>query len=555
MASLASLLINVGVRLDGSLKVEQKVRRLKATTKDMADAANSYTRRFALGFRKMGANVGNKVNGLVEKFGGLHKVGAAAFAGLATAAAAAAVGIFKFVDGQTAALDNTNKMAAALGIGVEEMQRLDFVAGQSGVSASGLQKAIKKLNDRVLEFSKGSATRATETFKELGVTFEDLKGKTATEQLGVVADALNKVEDKARRSALAATLLGKNAGPELQSLLASGSEGIRDLASQAQVMTKEQADAASTFQDRMGELRNEIGAVVTQLAVDLIPMVQGVIVWLREWISENRHLIKQGLAAVLSEIAYWAGVVRSEFRAIANVMGPVNTAFDSFGVKINVAATALDVIRGALRRVMSPMRTFGDDLQGIVKWAERIGLIAPEVAGQLALIIGAVSGKNKEEIFELIDSIRAKGASMRPKVENRLTQGTSFGSFNNAPGTDIKWNNLNDKPKGGGGGKPPKGATPPKDEVPPGITLEQVRRELYGGNFAVVEERLRQIAAATPGASDIKPTVAMTVTINNLDNDFHIESVDPMGAAVESKNQIKRLLAETALSTSNNVVR
>ena len=139
MATLGSLLINVGVRLDGALKVEQKIKRMKRDTRKMGDAAERGTGRFRRAFVRMrvtvervATRVGNKIGSLVKRAGGLPGVAAAGTAALLASVA----GVVRFASKQAAAIDATVKLSTALGLSVEELQRLQFAAGQSGLGAA-----------------------------------------------------------------------------------------------------------------------------------------------------------------------------------------------------------------------------------------------------------------------------------------------------------------------------------------------------------------------------------------------------------------------------------
>ena len=53
MATLASLLIAVGVRLDGALKVEGKIRRMRRDARKLGEAGEQGTSRFRRGMRRL----------------------------------------------------------------------------------------------------------------------------------------------------------------------------------------------------------------------------------------------------------------------------------------------------------------------------------------------------------------------------------------------------------------------------------------------------------------------------------------------------------------------
>src|SRR5690606_28809594 len=91
--------------------------------------------------------------------------------------------------------------------------------------------------------------------------------------------------------------------------------------------------------------------------------------------------------------------------------------------------------------------------------------------------------------------------------------------------------------RGGGGGRArARSATrqAPKAVAPQtsGVTVAEALAALQGGRPEVLQERLQNIAAGTPRAEDIRPTVAMTVSITNNDVDVtqHITAPDAVDA-------------------------
>ncbi|HZO13599.1 MAG TPA: hypothetical protein VFB62_10075, partial [Polyangiaceae bacterium] len=167
---------------------------------------------------------------------------------VAAAITVAAKATFDFVNSNTAALDAIGEFSATVGIGVEELQRLQFAAQQSGVGQEKLGQALKFLNKNMLDLRSGGAEQMRQGLDMLGLGLSDLEGKSRTQQIGLISDRLKGIADAADRSAIAARIFGEEAGPALASLLNEGSEGIEKLAASAEgIFTQEQIDAASNF--------------------------------------------------------------------------------------------------------------------------------------------------------------------------------------------------------------------------------------------------------------------------------------------------------------------
>lgn len=100
------------------------------------------------------------------------------------------------------------------------LQRAFDNAGSSGDSVGPV---LNKLQRAIVDAGEEGGKFA-DLFRELGISMEDFKGKTPTEQLQMVAQALAKIEDPSKRSQLAMELLGKSGGELLPVLRAMGVE-------------------------------------------------------------------------------------------------------------------------------------------------------------------------------------------------------------------------------------------------------------------------------------------------------------------------------------------
>ncbi len=103
-----------------------------------------------------------------------------------------------------------SELAESMGVGVVAFQAWSLALGEAGVGSTELQKALQTLSKNVNEARDGSK-EAISRFKELGVNILDVRGKVkpTEEILRLVADALLKMDDPTKRTALALELLGK----------------------------------------------------------------------------------------------------------------------------------------------------------------------------------------------------------------------------------------------------------------------------------------------------------------------------------------------------------
>jgi len=560
MANIATLLVNVGVKLDGALKVEQKIKRLRRTTKALGRDGAVATTRFGRAFQRMSrvvrtaaARARAAVGRLWDRIGGAK--------GLALAGGVAAAGIYKLVDSQTAAMDRTNKLSRALGIGVEELQRLQFAASQSGVGAEQLSLGMRTLNKNLLDISQGAGAEAKRGFDELGLSLADLDGLSRTQQLGLIGDRLNKIGDDAKRAALAGQIFGTRAGPQLATLLAEGSAGIARLAAQTQgVFSQADADRATAFQDRLGEVRNQVEALVRGLAVNLLPTIEDLIVRLQDWLAANDELIAQKLEDAIHAVIEAASTLYGILETVTEVMR-------ALGIDTNTAEVAFIALASAAAASIHPMAALIPVTMKLGAELAKIAVLGGQAVGTISGIADLTATNVQNAALAGEASAKKEAAVLAFKKEWGWG-GTGKRSGSAAP-SGGGGRRRGGGGGGGGGGRSRRGRGPgPLSSLfsegnelvqdalyrmatglprRGGVTVDEAIEALLagrGGGHPMIE-RLSQLADRSPATKDVKPQVAMDITINqNFQNQQRIVSPEPGDAAKRSAEAIRNVLRE-----------
>lgn len=188
-------------------------------------------------------------------------------------AAAGGAAIAAFAVKSVAAFNETalaaGKFAEATGLSVEEASRWTEVAGDIGVEASTVQKAMDKLN-------KAVATGST-AFKELGaeVAYTSAGAVDVNQTFLNTVEALRRIEDPARRAELASKTLGKG-WQDMSELIAQGSNKLEDSlakVSDAKVINEEELNRARQFRDSLDELTDKGGDLAMTLGGALLPVI------------------------------------------------------------------------------------------------------------------------------------------------------------------------------------------------------------------------------------------------------------------------------------------
>lgn len=168
--------------------------------------------------------------------------------------------------------------AAQTGLSGEFLQKLEFAADQSGVSAETLTQSVKKLTVTIGQASSGNA-EATRTLKEFGLTAKDLQSLSPEQQFLKIADKISQIPTAAGRASAAVKVFGKS-GIEMTGLFAGGLDDITKLMQDARDigigLDDEQLARVAAADDSLQKMYASIGAMVDQVAVGLAPAFEKV---------------------------------------------------------------------------------------------------------------------------------------------------------------------------------------------------------------------------------------------------------------------------------------
>jgi len=248
--------------------------------------------------------------------------------------------------------DQLDKMSQRTGMSVEALSQLKFAAEQSGSSVEGLEAGIKGMQKMILNAERGLST-ATDTLDDLGISMDDLAGKSPEDQFTFLAEALSRVEDPSRRAGLAMQAFGRS-GQMLLPMLNGGAESINALRAEADrlgfTLTGAQATAAAEMADAWNRIKNLLLSVSIQIGTALAPHLISLAKWMtrviaaaRDWIAANK-----GLVVTITAVA--VGVTSAGIAIfILGQMALVTSAL--LGV-FTFAMTAAGIVTGA---ILSPI--------------------------------------------------------------------------------------------------------------------------------------------------------------------------------------------------------
>jgi hypothetical protein len=196
---------------------------------------------------------------------------------MATAALAAGAALVTFATKAVGAFQSTaleaGKFSDATGLAVEDASRWIEVAGDIGIEAATVEKAIGKMNKEL-----GSSP---EKFEALGVSV--VKAADGTVDLNATflnaIETINGIQDPTKRAALAAQVFGRG-WQSMAELIGKGSDKLRkDLAavSGSKVIDEAELARARKFRDDMDELGDKLQDVALAVGENLVPVLSDVV--------------------------------------------------------------------------------------------------------------------------------------------------------------------------------------------------------------------------------------------------------------------------------------
>lgn len=315
---------------------------------------------------------------LAKGLGTVAKVGVGAFAAVGAGAAA-------LVKSSADATDRIDKMSQKLGLSRQGFQEWDFILSQSGTSIESMSAGMKKLAVSTDELSQGTGAGA-EAFERLGISYDDLAGKTQEEIFEMTIGALQGVEDETTRAALANDLLGKS-GQELAPLLNAGAGAIDDMKDQAHdlglVMGDEAIDAGVQFTDTMDQLKRTFGVVGAEVGTQLMPIFQK----MADWVIAHMPEIQAIFSKVFKVISVVVGTVVKLFNDhILPLLSEFWTWIQPHLPKIQ---KAFEVTFGAIGTVIdSVVQAF----KSVISWAGRAWDKVSSIASSIKSVGSGIAG-------------------------------------------------------------------------------------------------------------------------------------------------------------------
>lgn len=356
-------------------------------------------------FEKGARNAEKRAATLQSKMAGIGNSIKNIGTGLAVGAAAGAVA------GITAIAKNAFEMGSALteaaskvGVTVEALQEMRFVAEQNGVSIETMEGSLNKMTKTLGALQMGNKATA-ETFKALGLSAQQMVGLTPTESFTKIAGALGKIEDETVRAALGNQVFGRSYA-ELKPIVDLGADGIRKAAEEKRkdgVLSTEQAAKLDDLADGWDRLSGKLGVAAAQFIANAASSKNA---------SEGLDRMGDSVSGLFSELG-----------SLFGMLGKVELAFRKFGRLVDerrrdsaltrfIPGMAEDAQNDINRNNARIQQLEGRGSTGRVKGTGRRPTASGGAGGVLA---GTMAGAGAGALATL-DKLEAKAATVEARV-------------------------------------------------------------------------------------------------------------------------------------------
>jgi len=191
----------------------------------------------------------------------------------------------QFIQGIKNATDRAENFANAaqkIGTSTEFISGISYAAKLANVEFESLEKGLIKFSRAVDEASSNAKSGIAFDFKRIGVDLRDTNGqlKPTSDLFLEVADRISSYGDGARKAAVAQAIFGKS-GADLIPILNLGSQGIRELQSQADALgitfSGQSAESAAQFNDQLDILSMAADGFMNRLTAGIVPALMSFI--------------------------------------------------------------------------------------------------------------------------------------------------------------------------------------------------------------------------------------------------------------------------------------
>ena len=196
--------------------------------------------------------------------------------GLSLASAGALVGATALAKGAVETGDTIQTTADQYNLSAEAIQKWNYIALQSDVSADILYKGMTKARDAIGTALTGSTSTATKALEALVGDVTKLPSDTEGAFSAIVSQ-LAQVEDSTLQAYYANEIFGERMAVQLIPLINQGADGVARLSSefeQVGYLTNDQVRGLADFDNELNKVNTQLAVSKTELGIAMIPLLE-----------------------------------------------------------------------------------------------------------------------------------------------------------------------------------------------------------------------------------------------------------------------------------------
>jgi len=255
------------------------------------------------------------------------------------------------------------KVSNQTGIFISDVQRLEYVAGQTGGSLDTLTGAIGKMQLNLND------PKAQQAFRDLNINFAELSAKNPYQQFEMIATAVGTIESPVRQAEAAVAIFGRTGLEILPQLKAK----FKELASEATTSGDAQVRAVNAAGDALDRQWTRMKNQALGGAGGFAQLVE-------------KMGLADALMATLNPSRYAAEMGKIQVEVDAAAAAEADLA----AVQGGVAVDAQDTYRAHLDEVRGAVDALSVSDKAMIKDALALGESTTEIAGGMNLAAGAV---------------------------------------------------------------------------------------------------------------------------------------------------------------------
>lgn len=331
--------------------------------------------------------------------------------------------------------DEVAKAARRVGIGAADLAGLRHAADLAGVSAGEVQVAFRYMARRI-HTDTAESRRALD---RLGLSADELKKKTPTEQFFVLADAIRRIQDPSLRSAISLEIFGRS-GDAMIPLFEQGSAVIREQAEEFRELTgatDEQyrraellKDAQTRMQTALRGISMEVGSTLAPALIDATNKLTGLVRGVSGFIRQHPVLVSGSakIVAGITGLSIATGTLAFGVGKAAILFGKLKIAVLALGGPFSALAGAVLIAAGALAKYKLEAAAAREESEALTRQIselrekaerERLGGTEEKIQERLVQLqeqraeLLQSEGRSLKEIGNEIDAAQARIRTLR----------------------------------------------------------------------------------------------------------------------------------------------